>query len=263
MSRRHLGLLGVLLVVLVAGLRAQAVADEIVIYGDDTEKPQVPTGFSPSEIIIGVDAAQFFVLKTLAAGYTLPERARIVDMRITELLCRRIVGPITVKPLRGRPTIYVGPLRLITVYPEDVAASTAKTAAELAAVWAAGVRAGLPKVMPGAVSPRSAPHVGDVSLGGKLLFTLRWANGFESLDKRREEVDRRVTAALSARAGPVSLVPAAEGAVAIHANGMLIVEATAPDAAAFDKTTTALAREWAANLQDALGLIAAATERKE
>lgn len=288
MSRRHLSLLGVLLVVLVVGLGTQAVAAEIVIYGDDTEKPLVPTGFSPSEILIGVDAAEFFVLKTAAAGYTLPERARIVDMRITEVLSRRIVGPVTVQRLRGRPTIYVGPVRLVTVYPEDVAASSARSAAALAQAWAAGVRAALPKVMPGGVrassvppaggvaaggpvpaggpaaeSAGAAPHAGDVALGGKLLFTLRWANGFESLAERRAAVDRRVTAALSARCRPVSLVPAADGAVAIHANGMLIVEATGPDAAAFGKTTQELAREWASNLEDALALIAAAGEKKE
>jgi len=261
MRSRFFGLAAVLLLTVAAMLAMPAFADEIVIYGSDTEKPLTPEGFNPQQMVIGVDSTEFFVLRTAAAGYTLAQRACIVDLRITEALSLRLTGPVTVKRLRGRPTLYIGPVRLVTVYPEDVAAAGACCAWHLAQKWAAGVREGLPKVVPGAFPRQSAGEVGVIALGGKLLFVLHWANGFGTVEKRHEVVEQRVTEALSRRAGPVHCRPVA-GGIGVYAGDMLIVEATDTDAEALGVTKEKLADRWAANLEEALKLIAAKTPEK-
>ncbi len=261
MSARLLSVFSLALLMAAVCISAYAVTDEVVILGSDTEKPQVPTGFTPEEAVIGVGSVHFFTIKASAAGYTIPQRARIVNIRLTELLSRRLAGPVTVKPIRGKPTVYVGPVRLVTVYPQDVKAAKAVSARALAEEWAQSLRVGLPTVMPGPVGPRAKPHAGDVCLGGSLLFALRGLDGYPTLDARRIAVDQRVAEALSVRASQVTVAPVDEG-VGVFADGRLVVQVIPADAEAAGKTMAALAEEWADRLRAALNRIAAATEPK-
>lgn len=135
-----------LLVSLALGLgRASA---DVVLWGNDTDKPKNPANFTGTEFTVLVDNAPFFVLRTKAAGYTLGQRGEIVDLRIDECLSCRVTGPVTILPIRGKPTIYVGPVRVVTVYPEDAAADHAASEEALARDWADALARGLPKVVP-------------------------------------------------------------------------------------------------------------------
>lgn len=249
-----------LFVAMAAWAWADAAWEEVVIYGDASDKPSVPPYFSPDEVAVAVDSVVFFRLKTSAAGYKLSERARIVDMRITEVLCRRLVGPVTIRPIRGKPTIYVGPVRVVTVYPEDAKAAGMDCPWQLARQWADGLRQGLPVVVPGPL-PQKAGGVGGgaeavtVAIDNRVLFRLRWPNGFSSLQERQATVERRVTDALSRRASQVTTA-ATESGIGVYADGRLVVEATAMDAQIAGCSAEALAAAWAKNLSAALKLIA-------
>ncbi len=140
-----------------------AAGHEVAIWADAAEKPTASDRFTGDAYEVGVNATHFFTLRTAAAGYALIQRASIVDLRVTEVLSRRLTGPVTVSPIRGKPTIYVGPVRIVTVYPRDVAAANAASANELAAKWAAALSAGLPKVMPGASAASPVAGSGEGS----------------------------------------------------------------------------------------------------
>jgi hypothetical protein len=72
-------------------------------------------------------------------GLPLEVRAEILDTRMTEILSAGIAGPIVIGDIRGKPTIWVGAYRFITVYPEDAAAK-GTTMMCLAKMWAERVR---------------------------------------------------------------------------------------------------------------------------
>jgi hypothetical protein len=103
----------------------------------------------PTEADIGLDNSFFFRIRTPAAGYKVSEREKVVNERIVAILSCHKPGPVTIAPINGKPTIYVDGVKLVTVYPRDAEANKA-TMMEVATVWAANLRAGLPKVMPGA-----------------------------------------------------------------------------------------------------------------
>jgi len=231
---------------------AQAGQEEVVIWPHAVDKPKAPETFSAQAYEVGVNGVTFFVLRASAAGYRLIERAYIADLRLTEVLSRRLTGPVVVKPIRGRPTVYVGPVRVITVYPSDVAACRAKSADELASKWAEALREGLPRVVPGARVGVS--RVYEVAVNNHLLFRLRAAAGYPNLKARGAVVEQQVVEALSRRAKVVTCAPTMHG-VGIYADGVLVVEVTEEDAAAVKSSPAAVAEVWASNLRGALGLI--------
>jgi hypothetical protein len=125
------------------------VPDEIVLFGDDTCKPPTNTAnYTPTSADIQENGAVFFTILSPAAGYTVAERETIVLKRLVEAMSGNTLPPVYIDAVRGRPTVYVGKIRLITVYPQDVAAAHASSDLALASEWAAGIRAGLLRTAP-------------------------------------------------------------------------------------------------------------------
>lgn len=139
--------LACLIVMLLAGLSAASA--EIVIYSGEEDVPLA--GNLPPETAGEIKVDEFLVLTLPGGGGGVPlnVRAEIMDTRITEILSAHILGPVTVGQIRGKPTIWVGEYRLITVYPED-AQATGTTMEALAATWAENVREMLWKCSPAA-----------------------------------------------------------------------------------------------------------------
>ncbi|MCX7599951.1 MAG: hypothetical protein N2512_13950 [Armatimonadetes bacterium] len=228
---------------------AQRGAEEVVIWGSAAEKPALPENLSVASYEVGVNGVSFFIVRAPAAGYTVAQRGYIADLRITEVLSRGLTGPVLIKWIRAKPTIYVGPVRIITVYPSDVAAWGVGSGAKLASMWARALRENLPKVVPGA--RKSALAVYQVAVNNCLLFRLRTAANYPSLKGRGAAVEQQVVEAMSRCARTVTCAPTANG-VGVFADGILVVEATPDDARAAKLTTAALAEVWAANLRAAL-----------
>lgn len=155
MSRRvrlmllALGALAVCSMVIAPAAMAQP-EDEVKILAGEDEKPVTNAEAHPSYFDIGIDGETFFEIRASAAGFSAAERARIVYARIIHIISYGRVDPASVHIdyIRGKPTIYVGNVRLITVYPNDVAAAGAASMEELAQKWAAGVACCLERVAP-------------------------------------------------------------------------------------------------------------------
>lgn len=118
---------------------ALAASAEIVIYSGDDDLPQA--GDLPLATAGQIKVNDHLALDVPGPGGGIPlnVRAEILDTRMTEILSAGIAGPIVIGAIRGKPTIWVGEYRLITVYPEDAAAK-GMTMLELAQSWAESVR---------------------------------------------------------------------------------------------------------------------------
>ena len=129
---------------------AIAQKEEIKILAGDHEKPITDAAFIPEEFDIGVSGELFLRIRANAAGFTAAERARIVEARIVYALSYGDLDPnaVTIRPVRGAPTIYVGNIRVITVYPADVEAAGAASRHALAQAWAEQIRCCLRAVAP-------------------------------------------------------------------------------------------------------------------
>ena len=122
---------------------------DIVYWASPEDKPSDNTAaYHPTETDINIGAIHFFKINTPAAGYTVAQRETLVLKRLTEVFSACKLGPVTVKHVRGKPTVYVSNVRLITVYPQDVAASGAPSAEALAQSWAQSVRDAILKTAP-------------------------------------------------------------------------------------------------------------------
>ncbi len=132
----------------------------VVISGDLADKPAT-RGPALDRADIAIGNHEMFSILTNAGGFTIAERERIVYMRLTEIISNVRVRPSAfgIVSVRGKPTICVGPYRLITVYPNDAAAAGC-TADELAAEWMGSLMRELPWVTPinnVAYPPREEP----------------------------------------------------------------------------------------------------------
>lgn len=141
----------VLVVVLLASPSAMAAAqEEIAVYGGGEDMPQVweevPEGCSAW---IAVDHKWVFDIPGPAAGVPLAVRAKILNCRLTEILSAHLTGPVYVRRLKGKPTIYVGPYRLITIYPSDEGA-LGTSARAIAKAWMPRIEQALQVASPGA-----------------------------------------------------------------------------------------------------------------
>lgn len=228
---------------------AQSGTGEVVIWGSSAEKPSLPESLSLKAYDVAVNGVVFFTIRAPAAGYTVAQRGYIADLRITEVLSRGLAGPIVIKYIRGKPTIYVGPVRVITVYPQDAAAWGVGSAAVLAETWAWNLHKNLPKVVPGVV--QRGPAVYEVAVNNCLLFRLRSAAGYPSLRARGADVEQKVVEVLSRGARAVTCAPTARG-VGVFADGVLVVEATEADGRLVTLRPGDLAESWAENLRAAL-----------
>ena len=124
--------------------------EEVVILGGEDEKPVVTARYMPDEVEIGVGGVMMLRIRASAVGYSPVQRGRIVDARMVYALSYGNLDPeaVHVSMVRGQPTVYVGNIRLITVYDSDVEATGADSACELANLWAASVACCLRSLAP-------------------------------------------------------------------------------------------------------------------
>ena len=112
---------------------------------------------APTQADIALDNYLFFRLRTPAAGYTVAARDTLINQRIVEIFEAGEPGPVTICDVRGKPTIYVNGVKLVTVYPRDAeAAGNGICTQQLARAWASRIEAGLRKVWPGCRFPSAA-----------------------------------------------------------------------------------------------------------
>ncbi len=151
-------LVAAFLVLLIAGATSVWAQEtgEIIIYGSYEEVPTV--GWWPPDAsgVVAVGSVAFFEIPGNGGGLPLATRCEIVDARITAILSDGITGPVYVGAIRGQPTVYVGPYRLITVYHEDAVNAGACCARKLAQKWANSTAAALPQVLPSSYAPSAA-----------------------------------------------------------------------------------------------------------
>jgi hypothetical protein len=145
---------GVLAMAVVCGMLAQPalaeVEGEVKILAGEDEKPAADAKFVPDVFDIGIDGELFFRIRASAAGFSAHQRARIVNTRLVHIISFAPLDPaaVHVSPVRGKPTVYVGNVRLITVYPSDVEATGAQSMQHLANVWAASTACCLRNIAP-------------------------------------------------------------------------------------------------------------------
>lgn len=115
------------------------VEGEVKILAGEDEKPVTDAKYVPDVFDIGINGEMFFRIRAEAAGFSAAERARIVNTRLVYIISYAPIDPesVHIEPVRGKPTIYVGNVRLITVYPSDVEATGARSMEHLANIWAA------------------------------------------------------------------------------------------------------------------------------
>lgn len=232
---------------------------ELKLWGSLDSKPKTAEAYKPDKVEIGIGSYKLLELRGPAAGYTLPEREVAVYNRLVEALSIGQVTPgmVCVGKVRSAPTIYVGPVRFISVYRQDaIRANTTQEA--LAQEW----RDRLAQVLPKLTAPtadRIRPGGGvagsyEVAVGGVLLFRLRGPDGFASVTARGVAVEGQIVKALS----DGKYVPSTASAVAagkewvVMFRGLRLVTATEQDAAANGTTMEKLAKSWAAALNAAL-----------
>ncbi|HJN15668.1 MAG TPA: hypothetical protein QGH10_09270 [Armatimonadota bacterium] len=129
-------------IVLVAALLATS-----VVFAQDA--PPERKYVEPLEADIAIDSVLFLRLRTPAAGFRVVEREKIINDRLIQILSYHNPAPVTISAIRGKPTIWVDGVKLVTVYPRDVEANNAKSMMGLAKIWAGNVATGLVKVWPG------------------------------------------------------------------------------------------------------------------
>jgi hypothetical protein len=144
-------LVALTIVLMGAALAQPALAqDEVKIMAGEDEKPPDEAKFVPDVFDIGVNGELFFRIRASAAGFSPAQRASIVNTRIVHIISYEQVTPgsVHIAPVRGKPTIYVGNVRLVTVYPSDVEATNAESMHQLANLWAASTACCLRNIAP-------------------------------------------------------------------------------------------------------------------
>lgn len=139
---------GLMMVLAVPGM-AQSGKSEIVVYGGDGDLPLTSPHFPATVAHIGIGAFHMFTIPGPAVGISLQERERIVYTRLNEILSTgRVDAPaVHVRMVRSAPTVFVGDIRLVSVYASDARAAGVSQR-ELAGQWARGVAEILPVVAP-------------------------------------------------------------------------------------------------------------------
>lgn len=230
---------------LAAAAAGAQVEGELVYWGQyDQRIPAAAAAYNPTSANIEIGGYLLFPIRTPAAGFTVAEREAIVLRRLTEIFSSGKIGPVYVASVRGLPTIYVDRIRLVTVYPQDVAASGLRDGWELAEAWAARVRKGLELTAPARVF--NGPPYYTVRFGREDLFRVFDAAGLENLRTRGETIEARL-AQLAPGCEPSSVATAVvQNGVAVTCAGQTICVATEADVkAAGVASPQALADTWA------------------
>jgi hypothetical protein len=119
---------------------------------------QTPKYVPPTTYDIALGNTKFFDILTPAAGYTVDERQKLVNGRLIDIFAAGRPEPVTVSCVRGKPTIFVNGIKLITVYPRDAeAAGGGICTQQLADKWAQSLKDGLTRVWPGCRFPTQKP----------------------------------------------------------------------------------------------------------
>lgn len=218
--------------------------DDVVLWGDINEKPVTNAAdYNPEVAEIRIGGVLFLVLRTPAAGYTVAERETVILRRLVAIYDSGKILPVKVLPVRGRPTIYVGNIRLVTVYPRDVEAAGDGSVRDLARHWAEGVRQGLLLTAPGKCFPEGPTYCAKLS--GKPIARLLEPDSFQNVRQRGLAVEERL-AAIVEGFDPAGLATADTAVgTAVTYNGTTLVTATAVDARESKYDSTAeLAAAW-------------------
>lgn len=248
----------ILTAVLCASVGYAVVPDEIVLWGDENDRPATnAANYNPTTAEIKINANVFFEIRTPAAGYSVAEREAIVLKRIIEVFSRGKISPVYVDSVRGHPTIYVDRIRLVTVYPEDVACYGAISAWALAEKWADGVRKALLLTAPS--SCFGGPPTYTVAIGGKVFFRLIDPRGYENVRQRGRAVDRQLALIVSDFAPELVWTMPVHSGIAVTVKGKLVVVATPGDAYPRGMTVQALASAWAGNLRRVMPIVKTGT----
>jgi hypothetical protein len=235
---------------------------ELKIWGGLESKPAIADGYEPEKVEIAIGSYKLLELHGPAAGYTLAEREVVVYNRLTEALSQGPVTPkmICVGKVRSAPTIYVGPVRFVSVYARD-AAAVQMTQEQLACAWAKRLVEVLPKItvataelkpvpIPGIWAPTMGPEVFEIAVGGTVIFRLRGPDGCDSVAARGQDAQLQVNHMLSdgREKGVVAIAKQVDGEWIVSYAGDQVVTITAADAAANKTTPELLAKAWAAKL---------------
>jgi len=133
---------------------------------------QAPKYVPPTQMDIAIGNTKFFDILTPAAGYTVDQRQKLVNQRLIDIFAAGKPGPVTVSCIRGKPTIFVNGIKLITVYPRDVQAAGGKLCInQLADKWAESLRDGLKRVWPGCRFPAQKPAPKPAAASGAVTAT--------------------------------------------------------------------------------------------
>lgn len=232
---------------------------ELKIWGSLDSKPKTAESYKPDKVDIGIGSYKLLELRGPAAGYTLAEREVAVYNRLVEALSIGQVTPgmICVGKVRSAPTIYVGPVRFISVYVQDATAA-GTTQEALAQAWRDRLAEVLPKItVPTGDRVGAAGGPGgayEVAVGGVLLFRLRGADGFASTAARGQAVEAQIVNMLSdgKYKGTTATAVAVDGDWVVMFGKVHVVTATAEDAAPNGTTPEKLAKSWAAKLNQSL-----------
>jgi hypothetical protein len=241
---------------------------EVKIWGSLDSKPKIAYGYEPDTVEIGIGSYKLLELRGPAAGYTLAEREVAIYNRLTEALSQGPINPnmICVGRVRSAPTIYIGPVRFVSVYVRDAAAVN-MTQEALAHAWADRLIAVLPRItaataeipeeprpgaMPLPVVGEEAPY--EVAVGGTVVFRLRGPDGFESVRARGRAAEAQIVRMLSDGGSEdvVAEVMEVDGDWVVTYAGEQVVTVTAADAEANKTTLESLAKVWAAKLTTVL-----------
>lgn len=237
---------------------ACAVPDEIVYYGAENDRPMVADAWQPELVEIKTDACVYFTIRTPAAGFSIAEREAIVLQRLIEVMSSGKISPVYVDEVRGAPTVYVDKIRIVTVYPQDVAASGAANAWALAEQWADGIRKGLLATAPSTCF--GGPPVYTVAIGNQVFFRLTDPMGNATVRARGKEADAALTS-IAGNFNPdmVRQAPRADGGIdIIYGCCTTIVTVTPADAKSKGMSVKALADAWVANIKTGLPKVSGA-----
>lgn len=238
----------VLVATLLAVVQAYAadvpVADDVVLWGDVNEKPvSNAADYNPATAEIRIGDVLFLVLRSPAAGYTVAERETVILRRLVAIYGSGRIAPVRVIPVRGLPTIYVGNIRLVTVYPRDVAAAADGSVGDLARHWAEGVRQGVLLTAPSNCFPEGPTYC--AKLVGKPVARLLEPDGFENVRQRGLAVDSRLSLIEADFDAGMLGTEETPGGTVVTYDGRPLVTATQVDARSSHYDSTAeLAAAW-------------------
>jgi hypothetical protein len=218
--------------------------NQVVLWGDLKDKPSTNAAdYNPTEAEIRIGDVLFMVLRTPAAGYTVAEREAVILKRIVAIYASGKIAPVAVTTVRGRPTISVNNIRLVTVYPRDVRSAADGDVWSLARHWAEGIREGLLLTAPSNCFREGPTYA--ATFHGKPVCRLLEPDSFANVRQRGLAVDSRLSLIEADFDAGMLGTEETPGGTVVTYDGRPLVTATALDArGAAYPSSTALAAAW-------------------